>query len=301
VTVWALAQANGIDNPSLIHSGQRLLIPTQEEATSLPLPFTALHLEPLVAVQGQTVRVSVEMESEASIEGTFDGRALIFVGGEGHYRTLIGIHAMASPGVYSLDLQATQDGRQVSLRSLVQVIEGTFPVQYLTFSEEKARLLDPKLVADEAERVWSVTTEVTLPGAWRSPFVAPIAGDPPISTRFGTRRAYGSGPAKSYHGGVDYSVAEGMPVFCPAEGRVVLAEPLDVRGNAVIIDHGRGVMSGYWHLSRVGVAVGQEVGRGEVLGLVGSTGLSTGPHLHWEVRVMGIPVDPLQWTREHIE
>jgi murein DD-endopeptidase MepM/ murein hydrolase activator NlpD len=78
---------------------------------------------------------------------------------------------------------------------------------------------------------------------------------------------------------------------------VVLAEPLDVRGNAVILDHGLGVFTGFWHLSRIDVTVGQMVGRGEVVGLVGNTGLSTGPHLHWEMRVLGVPVDPFQWTR----
>ena len=79
-----------------------------------------------------------------------------------------------------------------------------------------------------------------------------------------------------------------------------MAEALQVRGMAVIVDHGRGVTSGYWHLSQVNVVEGQMVDPGAVLGLVGNTGLSTGAHLHWEMRVMGIPVDPLQWVREEI-
>jgi murein DD-endopeptidase MepM/ murein hydrolase activator NlpD len=80
-------------------------------------------------------------------------------------------------------------------------------------------------------------------------------------------------------------------------GTVVLAEPLDVRGQSVIIDHGLGVFSGFWHLSRIDVTVGQKVGKEQVIGLVGNTGLSTGPHLHWEMRVLGVPVDPFQWTQ----
>ena len=79
-----------------------------------------------------------------------------------------------------------------------------------------------------------------------------------------------------------------------------MAEALQVRGNAVVVDHGRGVMSGFWHLSQIHVVEGQRVEPGTPLGLVGNTGLSTGAHLHWEVRVMGIPVDPLQWVREEI-
>jgi murein DD-endopeptidase MepM/ murein hydrolase activator NlpD len=78
---------------------------------------------------------------------------------------------------------------------------------------------------------------------------------------------------------------------------VVLAEKLNVRGNAVLIDHGLGVFSGYWHQSKLVVQVGQTVKRGDLIGYVGDTGLVTGAHLHWEMRVGGIAVDPMQWTQ----
>ena len=76
---------------------------------------------------------------------------------------------------------------------------------------------------------------------------------------------------------------------------MVLAEPLQVRGNAVLIDHGGGVFSGYWHLTDITVSAGQAVQAGDLLGHVGTTGLSTGNHLHWELRVNGFAVDPMQW------
>ena len=79
---------------------------------------------------------------------------------------------------------------------------------------------------------------------------------------------------------------------------VVLAEPLTVRGNAVILDHGRGVFTGYWHLSEIKVEADQVVNAGDVLGLVGTTGLSTGAHLHWELRIDGVAVDPMQFLAE---
>ena len=79
---------------------------------------------------------------------------------------------------------------------------------------------------------------------------------------------------------------------------MLLAEPLAVRGNAVILDHGRGVFSGYWHLSEMKVSVEMEVAAGDVLGLVGNTGLSTGAHLHWELRIGGVAVDPMQFLEE---
>jgi murein DD-endopeptidase MepM/ murein hydrolase activator NlpD len=86
-------------------------------------------------------------------------------------------------------------------------------------------------------------------------------------------------------------------VYAPADGIVALAEPLTVRGNAIFIDHGWGVYSGLYHLSKIEVKVGQFVKQGQIIARVGNTGLSTGPHLHWDVRVRGLNVDPLQWTR----
>ena len=301
VSVWAVAQANGIANPSLIQVGQRLLIPTDERTSSLPLPFVALNLVPTVAAQGQTIQLFVETDGDVGLSGTFGGRPLFFIGGEGQYRTLIGIHALAPAGTYLLELKAVQGDREVPLRSMVQVSEGSWGVQYLVFSGDKAGLLDPDLVAAEAERVRNVTAPATLPGQWVEPFALPLTGSPAVTALFGTRRSYGGGPANSYHGGVDYAAAEGTPVYAPAPGRVVLAEPLQVRGHAVIVDHGRGVMTGYWHLSAIEVSVGQTVTMGDILGRVGNTGLSTGAHLHWELRVMGIQVDPQQWVREYIQ
>ncbi|MFN2158227.1 MAG: M23 family metallopeptidase, partial [Anaerolineae bacterium] len=182
----------------------------------------------------------------------------------------------------------------------IQVAAGDFRVLYLTIPSDRQSLLDPDLVAAEGERVRTVMGQVSFPGMWDGPFSIPLAGDPQINDGYGTRRSYNGGPATSYHGGIDYDAEAGDPVYCPAPGRVVLAEPLQVRGNAVIVDHGRGVLTGYWHLSEIAVTVGQQVGRGDVLAYVGSTGLSTGPHLHWEMRVAGVQVDPLQWVRENI-
>jgi len=84
-------------------------------------------------------------------------------------------------------------------------------------------------------------------------------------------------------------------VLAAASGIVVLAEELQVRGRAVILDHGAGVMSGYFHLSEIGVETGDRVSAGQVLGSVGATGLVTGSHLHWEMRVNGVAVNPQDW------
>jgi murein DD-endopeptidase MepM/ murein hydrolase activator NlpD len=87
----------------------------------------------------------------------------------------------------------------------------------------------------------------------------------------------------------------GTPIKAADDGTVVMAGPNGGYGNWTLIDHGGGLATGYGHQSSIGVRVGQHVSRGEVIGQVGSTGTSTGPHLHWEVRVNGNPVDPMGW------
>ncbi|MBN1937017.1 MAG: M23 family metallopeptidase [Anaerolineae bacterium] len=208
---------------------------------------------------------------------------------------------MARPGSYALEIRALQGGQNVSVHSMIQVIEGVFGTQYLNFDDETAQLLDATLVEQEAQKVWDIAIRTTLPQRWTGPFALPLDGQPEISAPFGIRRSYDGGAPTSFHSGVDYAVPADTPVYAPAPGQVVLAEALQVRGNAVIVDHGRGVMSGYWHLAQINIVVGQTVNTGDLLGLVGSTGLSTGAHLHWELRVMGVQVDPLQWTWQTIQ
>lgn len=301
LTMWALAQANGITNPNVIHVGQRLFIPTGDETSNLPAPLVSIAVLPSIAVQGQTIQIVVETGGPVSLDGTYNGLPLFWTGETGPYRTLIGIPAMAQPGSYALEIRALQGDQSVSAHSMILVVEGVFGTQYLSFDDETSQLLDATLVEQEAQLVWDITVQATLPQRWNGPLTLPLDGQPKTSAPFGIRRAYGDGPPTSYHSGVDYAVPAGTPVYAPAPGKVVLAEALQVRGNAVIVDHGRGVMSGYWHLSQIDVVVGQTVNAGDLLGLVGSTGLSTGAHLHWELRVMGVPVDPLQWTWQTIQ
>jgi murein DD-endopeptidase MepM/ murein hydrolase activator NlpD len=103
---------------------------------------------------------------------------------------------------------------------------------------------------------------------------------------------------QGFHTGLDFAGGEGLQIFAPAAGRVVFAAPLTVRGNATIIDHGLGVYSGFWHQSQMLVNVGDLVQAGQVIGLVGETGRVTGAHLHWEIWVNGVQVDPLNWLNQ---
>ena len=98
----------------------------------------------------------------------------------------------------------------------------------------------------------------------------------------------------------DFAGTVGTPIYAPAAGKVIYSDTLQIRGNTLIIDHGLGVMSGYYHLSAVHVDVGQEVEQGQLIADGGSTGLSTGPHLHWDLRVLNAAVDGLQWVESDL-
>ena len=100
----------------------------------------------------------------------------------------------------------------------------------------------------------------------------------------------------SFHYGLDLAAPLGTPILATNSGRVVIADHYPIKGGWVAIDHGAGVMSYYFHMIRIYVQDGQMVERGEVIGEVGSEGLSTGPHLHWEMRVHGEASNPLAWV-----
>lgn len=149
---------------------------------------------------------------------------------------------------------------------------------------------------NEQPRLDALYATVT-PRLWAGPWIIPIelGGEVWISGYFGEERSFNGGPRQGHHGGTDIAAPEGTPVRATNAGAVVLAEEALVRGFLVVVDHGAGVLSCYGHMSEIRVAVGQTVSRGQVVGLVGSTGLSTGPHLHWELATGGVLVDGLRW------
>lgn len=130
---------------------------------------------------------------------------------------------------------------------------------------------------------------------WTDGWSAPLAGELDITGRFGEQRSFNGGPVQGHHGGTDFGAQMGTPIHSTNHGVVVMSGLYRIRGHIVVVDHGLGVFSLYGHMSERAVEVGDAVARGEVLGYVGSTGLSTGAHLHWEVSVFGVLVDGLKW------
>lgn len=102
----------------------------------------------------------------------------------------------------------------------------------------------------------------------------------------------------NFHSGADLAAEEGTPIAAAAAGRVSWVGAMPIRGNSVILDHGQGVKTGYHHLLEIAVEAGQTLDPGSVVGALGATGLTTGPHLHWELTIWGTNVDPMTWTRQ---
>jgi murein DD-endopeptidase MepM/ murein hydrolase activator NlpD len=306
--LWEFLSANGLSSPGALLPGQRVWVPApsvtgtpfDQAHGTLPLPFETLDVGPVPVVRGYTVRVQVDLVPGAEVQGVFDEQVLNFVAQEDVYYALFGTHAtLTEAGTYPLALLATDAaGDEVYVSQSVEVAAGDYGYEEIILTEERDALLNPEAIAAERARLAEIKTVFNPERYWDGLFSRPI--DTQLTSFFGTRRLYQSPSYEfyGYHEGVDFDGEVGSPVYAPAAGVVVLAEPLFVRGNALVIDHGWGVYSGYWHLSQIDVAVGQQVAPGDQIALVGHTGLSTGAHLHWDFWVNGTNVNALQWTEQ---
>jgi len=250
----------------------------------------ALQVSNAVIRQGAALRVTVRGATPAGAVVRFAGRTWPLYG-EGALRlTYVGADARTTPGTYSLSVVA---GGRVLLRRTVTVKRVAFPQRRLRLDPEKEALLTPELVAAEQRKVNAALRVLEPRQLWDGLFLLPVAA--PVSSPYGLLSVY-NGTVRGFHRGTDFAAPEGAPVRAANHGIVRLAEPLPLSGNAVFVDHGLGVLTGYFHMSALDVRAGGRVRKGDVLGSVGSTGVATGAHLHWGLRINGLYVDPMPWT-----
>ncbi|MGB7442106.1 MAG: M23 family metallopeptidase [Coleofasciculaceae cyanobacterium] len=205
------------------------------------------------------------------------------------YRALLPTTPLDKPG--TLQLRVSADGEMKNI---------AVPLRNRSFITQRISVKGGGSNATELElnRVAEFKKLETPEKFWNGPFLRPNSGR--VSTVFGVRRYYNGVFAQDYyHRGVDYASGTGSPVVAPAAGRVALvgleSEGFRLHGNTVGIDHGQGVQSIMLHLNRIDVKEGDFVRAGQRIGTVGSTGASTGPHLHWGLYVHGVSVDPVPW------
>jgi len=212
------------------------------------------------------------------------------------WRALVPFTPLDVPGKRELVVEL-KDGRKKPHRETVGVVDVDFPTESIWLPKRKSNLHMTDVEREKTDAFREVRTEDQL---WDGPFVRPCDG--PVTTEYGMKRYYNGVFARGYyHRGVDYGAPEGTSVHAPANGRVSLAgkeeEGFVIHGNCVGLDHGHGVASIFMHLSELAVQEGDDVRQGQLVGRVGDTGISTGPHLHWGLYVNGECISPQVWMR----
>ncbi len=210
------------------------------------------------------------------------------------YRALVGVDFEGPTGKRALRFEGRVacGEKGTAVRELV-VRSGRFAVEKLRVAPEYVEPpeSEKERIESDREKVAEVWKSGDPERRWSGPFLLPV--DAPIRREsFGSRRVL-NGEARSAHAGLDLAAASGQPVRAPAPARVALAEDLYFSGGTVILDHGEGLFTSYFHLSRIDVRVGEQLAPGQEFAAVGATGRATGPHLHWSAKLAGARINPL--------
>lgn len=266
---------------------------------AFPPQFMNTVISPTFPLQGKTASLVIDSVGLQSISGSWmDHELHFFNDSHGKFISLQGIHAMAQPGLYPLTIQGElDDGTPLHFMQSVLVLEGDYvfdPVLYVDPST-----IDPQVTRPEDAQWAALSSPATPEKYWNDAFAAPVDAvfTDCLPSRFGNRRSYNESAYTYFHTGLDFCGGVGDPIYSPADGVIVFAGSLSVRGNATMVNHGWGVYSGFMHQSEILVNEGEFVEKGQLIGRVGATGRVTGPHLHWEIFVGGVQVDPLDWLQ----
>ncbi|WP_420644595.1 peptidoglycan DD-metalloendopeptidase family protein [Candidatus Leptofilum sp.] len=293
---WLLALRNNHTSPHRPALHQLLFIPNSTTTPrDLPAGFTSLELSQTVGKPGQAVGLRAVLDSEQPVTAVLGNNEIgVFANG----RFLVGLTGTgAFFGTQQPSLQIQVASAPLWEQPWQFRDSDSWTFQQLTLTGTAAQI-DQQSIAEERERLFAIWEKDSDTPQWNTPFQLPIDNFLEISSDYGARRSYNGGPYRTYHEGVDFAAYGGTPVLAPAGGTAVVAEFLYVRGGAVIIDHGLGIYSGYYHLSSIAIAPGDVVTPGQLLGEVGTTGLSTGNHLHWDLLVDAIWVDAQAWIEQ---
>jgi murein DD-endopeptidase MepM/ murein hydrolase activator NlpD len=301
LSVSTLQALNHLPEYARLYPGQTLYIPSIQSLNDLPDGLSALGLLPTSPQQGRTLLLSLTLSTPATPTATFLDKEVVWISEDRRtYKAWVGVPAMLAPGVYpfALTLTGADNGKQTLTRRIF-INDGGYYAERITLPADQLDLLDPKVTEPELQQVLALVAPVTPKRYLLAPLGLPVAAA--VTSQYGTRRSYNGGPFDQFHTGTDFMGSIGAPIYAPAPGKVIFTGALYVRGNATIIDHGWGIYTGYWHQSEFLVKVGDEVVAGQLIGKIGNTGRVTGPHLHWELFVNGVQVDPLQWVRAGLQ
>jgi len=304
--VWTVAHFNKLQGSWDALPGDALFAPGEgvsQNTSGLPSAFASADIRDLPIKQGGTGVIRVKTASpDVALGGILVDHELHFFPLEdGTQVALQGVHALLPPGIYPLRVDATlPDGSRQSYEQNILIVSGNYPDDPLLYVDPVT--IDPAETEPESNQLIGITSVITPDKLWSGDFYSPAsqyAESTYFTSRYGNRRTYiginTDISVQGFHTGLDFGGGTGLPITAPARGKVIIAENWTVRGGTTIIDHGWGVYSGFWHQSKFYAQVGDVVEQGQIIGEVGGTGRVTGPHLHWELWVNGIQVDPLDW------
>jgi murein DD-endopeptidase MepM/ murein hydrolase activator NlpD len=245
-------------------------------------------VRPAVVHQGATLQLRGGPDAASA---TMNGRVVpLFPQGDGSSLGLMPVPALERPGEYALEWK--DKGGQALHTRTVTVRDANFPKQNIRVGPSISAL---KPSPGEMETVAAFRKGISGLRHWDEPLALPVSGC--MTSRYGVQRLHNGKPTGNYHSGIDQRGAKGRPIRAVAGGVVRVAQMFNIHGGTVGIDHGQGLSSIYLHMSKFRVEEGATVGKGEVIGYVGSTGRSTAPHLHWSLYANGVPVNPAQWVK----
>ena len=194
----------------------------------------------------------------------------------------------------TLTIHYTEQGREKTETLLLKVVDGKYAKEEIVVSDKKVHPKSKEVkarISEEYNEAMKIYSTVTPKSYITKPFIVPL--DSKITSAFGKARVY-NGSLKGYHSGTDFRAAMGTPIIAANDGRVVLVKKRFYSGGTVVLDHGEGIYTCYFHMSAFKVKEGEIVKRGQLLGLSGKSGRVTGPHLHFSARINAVQVDPLQ-------
>ncbi len=234
-----------------------------------------------------------DVAEAATVEGSVDGKPMTFFPYGGGHAALFGIDLDMKPGTHAWRIGVVEPGREPRIaQGSVKIVRRDFHVERLTVPNTMVDL-DPETerrAVAESKQMATLYRTITPERLWRGKFTNPL-GTTAAGGGFGARRII-NGQPRSPHSGSDYSAPRGTPVVAVNAGKVALVAEFFFPGRLVILDHGLGLYTAYFHLDTIAVAEGERVERGQTLGTVGATGRATGPHLHFGAQVAGARVDP---------
>jgi murein DD-endopeptidase MepM/ murein hydrolase activator NlpD len=294
---WTVALANGLSDPYQPLLYRSIFVPGGDSPPrQLPPGISRLEVSRAPAFPGRALAIRGLEPGDSPLVARFAGDDMVVSRSGPYFVALTGTGAFFAPGQYLLELAVS--GQPLWTQPWL-VAPGQWTFEEITYTGQAATI-DAETIRLERERLAAIWSQVTPQPYWSGDFTEPLQDYLSYSSLYGARRSYSGGPYDRYHEGLDFSAYGGTSVYAPAAGEVVLAEKLAARGGAVIVDHGLAVFTGYYHLSEVLAVPGQVVSAGELIGRVGSTGLSTGNHLHWDLLVAGAWVDPAAWRADHM-